>query len=357
MSEPRPRPTETILVQGATGNVGFSTLTALLSPHLHPFNLKAGIRDLSKLDKVMALGPQIEFVQLDTQFPQSVHDAMKDVTKLVICPPSSKDRVEATKLIIQAAMDGDTVRHIVLISAIGADKCATPTQKQFHCIEQFLERSGVPFTILRCALFMEDFYMVAPHLVRGKLHLPLHSGCTAMVALKDVGECAATVLTSREAVHYGKRYNITGPELLDGPKMAANLSEGLSIPIEFVDRTDVEAYSALVALGCSSGKASGFVATFSLLHLGGAELVQQDSKLLLGYAPTSLSIWARDNYLSLMEVGQKRQSKLKISLSQATNEQGQQTTNEQGQQGAVQSWGETKQFDRDPLVSSAFDAL
>jgi len=343
-----PKQPETILIQGASGNVGYSILSALTSPrvpHLKPFNIRAGIHDLSKLDKVMALGPQIEVVQLDTQFPQTVHAALQGVTKLVICPPSSEDRVEATKLLIQAAMEISVV-HIVLISVIGADRCATPSQKQFSCIEQFLERSGVGFTILRCSLFMEDFIWFAPHLMKGKLFLPLHSGSSAMVALRDVAECAATILTSHESVHYQKWYNITGPELLDGPAMASRLSEGLGTAIEFVELTDIEATNTFLALGCTPWQATGFVRIFGMLSLGGPEAVHQDCKSLLGCPATSLAIWARDNYFTFVEIGQgEQQTKTRMephgAVNKATNEQGTSTTNQQGQQGAISFWQES----------------
>lgn len=210
----RSLPTETILVQGASGNVGYAILSALLSPHLPhmmPINLRAGIRDLSKLDKVMILGPQIEVVQLDTQFPQSV---------CFLCTPTSltlagtrcnagghQARYLPTQLrrqsrgnkIVNTSSHGCicaayfahicywgcvAFRSLVITELIAADKSTTTNQKQFHSIEQFLERSGVGFTILRCALFMEDFHWFASQLTKGKLLLPLHSGSSAMVALR-----------------------------------------------------------------------------------------------------------------------------------------------------------------------------
>jgi len=345
----RLHPTETILVQGAGGVVGYAILSALLSPrlpHMKSFNLRAGIRDLSKLDKVMSLSPRLEVVQLDTQFPQSVHIALQGVSKLVVCPPSTEDRVEATKLLIQAAMER-SVSHITLISVDGADRCATATQKQFHCIEQFLERSGVCFTILRCALFMEEFLWFASLLMKGKLPLPLHSGSSPMVALRDVGECAATILTSHELVHYQKWYNLTGPEVLDGPAMASRLSEGLGTPITFVELTDIEAYNTFLAFGCTHAQASVLVAAFGMLALGGPDIVHHDTRSLLGCAGTPLAIWARDNYFTFVELSQRVQGKAKVAVAQphgvmnkATNEQGQSTTNQQGQQGSVSLWEE-----------------
>lgn len=116
----------------------------------------------------------------------------------------------------------------------------------------------------------------------------------------------------------------------DGPAMASRLSEGLSMPIEFVELTDIEAYNTFVCMGCTPWKASGtficnqliltliaFVTTFGMLGLGGSEPVHQDCKLLLyvplsiaillsfshrGYPATSLAIWARDNYVSSKHV-------------------------------------------------------
>lgn len=86
----------------------------------------------------------------------------------------------------------------------------------------------------------------------------------------------------------------------DGPAMASRLCEGLSMPIEFVELTDIEAYNTFVCMGCTPWRASGtficnqliltliaFVTTFGMLGLGGSEPVHQDCKLLL-YVPCTL---------------------------------------------------------------------
>jgi len=192
---------------------------------------------------------------------------------------------------------------------------------------------------------MEDFYFLAPHLLRGQLQFPLGAGSTVMMSTKDVGECAAAILASRETVHYGKRYSLTGPEPLDGNKMAAALSEGLSMPIMYNNISSTEARDMFLNVGFEPSQAAGFVEVFQLLSLGGGTVVSQDSVSLLGRQPTSLSAWARDNNGLLTDRARVTQfehyqspigleSKLPAdAVYVVTNEQGQQTVNQQGQQG------------------------
>ena len=44
--------------------------------------------------------------------------ALQGIHKVMLCPPNTEDRVAATKLLIQAAVDAGVV-HIVLISILG----------------------------------------------------------------------------------------------------------------------------------------------------------------------------------------------------------------------------------------------
>jgi len=325
---------QTILVQGATGNTGFATITALLS-HPHTFKIRAGVHDLSKIDKLTALGPQMDVVQLDTEYPQTVHAALQGVNKLMVCPPNTVDRVGASKLLIQAAVDAG-VKHIVLISILGADKCAVTFQKQFYAIEQYLERCEVAFTILRCPFFMEDFYFFAPYLLEGQVRLPIGADTTFMISTQDIGECAAVILASRETIHHRKYYNLSGPEPLDGDKMAEALSEGLGLPITYTNVSDVEAEDMFQRAGFEPSQAFGLIELFQLLSLGADEFVSQESTYLLGRPPVSLSVWAKEHSLFLIDRARTLQIRLPgDSIVRTTNEQGQQIVNQQGQQGSA----------------------
>lgn len=340
--QPQTQLCQTILVQGATGNTGFATINSLLISQPHPFHIKAGVHDVSKVDKIeklVALGQQVEVVHLDTEYPQTVRAALRGVNKVMLCPPNTEDRVEAAKLLIQAAVDSGTVDQIVLISILSADKCAVSFQKQFFAIEQYLERCGLAFTILRCPFFMEDFYFFASHLLGGQLRLPLGEGSTVMMSTQDVGECAAVVLSSCERVHYRKCYNLTGPDALDGVSMAAALSEALEISITYYSISSAEAKNMFLSVGFDPTQAAGFIELFQLLSLGAGELVSQESACLLGRPPIPLTVWAKEHRLALAE----RATEQMYSPTTLTNEQGQQTVNQQGQQGSVSNSGKAKE--------------
>jgi uncharacterized protein YbjT (DUF2867 family) len=357
----------TVLVQGATCSTGFATITALLN-HPHQFQIRVGAHDLAKTGKLDKIRSQVDVVHLDTEYSQTVRAALQGVTKLMLCPPNSEERVAATKLLIQAAVDCGTVSHIVMISILGAEKCAVSFQKQFYSIEQYLERCGVPYTILRCPFLMDDFYFFIPQLLEGHLRVPLGAGCTVMMSAQDVGECAAAVLASQSATHHGKIYSLTGPESLDGNKIACALSAGLGRTISYVPISASDAETKFVSLGFLPYQAAGFIELFQLLALGGGECVSSDSSNLLGRPPVSLAAWSQGHREALSDLAHHTTPTTPVAptpsfipttpqhlINRATNEQGQNTVNQQGQQGAAHPIGEGEAiyFEQPIKLSSA----
>jgi len=247
-------------------------------------------------------------VELNTEYPQTARMALHGVSKFMLCPPNTEDRVEVAKLLIQAAVDTGSVTHIGLVSVMGAERCETLLQKQFRSIELFLEHCGVAFTVFRCPTLMDNFKVFAPQILQGQLSLP-PIGDTTLIAATDVGECAAAVLTSQDSTHERKYYTLTGPESLDGDRMALALSDGLNTPVHYVNAPGG-------AQSCQAGN------------------VSHDVDFLIKRQATPLSRWAQDNSQFFME--QASTTTLPPGLAnQATNEQGQQTVNQQGQQGAI----------------------
>jgi len=211
-----------ILIQGASGQLGFPVVAQLLRNPNKDYVVRAGVIDpnTEKARKLMDLGAQV--VLLDSNRADTVCNALKGVCKLMIIPPRLENNTEiATTLIDFAKMTG-TVKHIVLVSVLGAETENTFFAKQFHPIEQHLEKSGIAWTHLRSAFFMDNLWQYAETIRRtGVITLPIQQARIPMISIRDVGEAAANILSGRATGnHLNKVYELTGPEPLRGEDIA-----------------------------------------------------------------------------------------------------------------------------------------
>lgn len=146
--------TETILLTGGTGTLG-----RLLTPRL----LEAGhqLRVLSRQQHVPAKG--VEFVRGDLATGEGAAAAVDGVATIVHCAGSPKGDDVKTRHLIEAA-SGSSVRHLVYISVVGADRVPVVSsldRAMFgyfaakRASEQLVLDSGIPWTILRATQFHE----------------------------------------------------------------------------------------------------------------------------------------------------------------------------------------------------------
>src|SRR2546423_239581 len=115
-----------ILVTGATGTIGREVIT-----HLSKKNaaVRAGVRDAGKARA--QFGESVEQTTFDFEDIGPSPGALRDVEKLFIWPPLLSNQVEVTIALVDAAKSAG-VRHIVKLSAIGADPAATFALGKWH---------------------------------------------------------------------------------------------------------------------------------------------------------------------------------------------------------------------------------
>jgi uncharacterized protein YbjT (DUF2867 family) len=114
-----------------------------------------------------------------------------------------------------------SVKHIVYLSFQGASpQSKFPMSRDHYQTEQFLQASGIPFTVLRDNLYLD----LIPELfnAEGVMRGPAGDGAAAWVAREDVARVAATVL-SRPTEFCGN-YDVTGAEALTLTETAKRLS-------------------------------------------------------------------------------------------------------------------------------------
>lgn len=207
--------TRTILVTGATGQVGGAVVKALAS---EGFNVRAATRSPENYNGVANVIP----VKLDYHEPETIAPALTGVDGLflIALPLDPKALEELAPVIDQAKKAG--LRHIVLHSALGVDQNEeAPLRK----VEHYLISSGIGYTILRSNFFMDNFISgaLAPMIIEADtINLPAGDGKTSFIATRDIAAAAATAF-SREL--FGEEFNLTGPEDLDHYQVAAIISE------------------------------------------------------------------------------------------------------------------------------------
>ena len=118
------------------------------------------------------------------------------------------------------------VQRLVLLSGRGepeAQRC-----------EQLVQGTGVPWTILRCSWFNQNFsenFFLDP-ILRGELALPAGEVTEPFVDADDIADVAAAVLT--EDGHAGQLYELTGPRLLTFADAIAEIARAARRNIRYV---------------------------------------------------------------------------------------------------------------------------
>jgi uncharacterized protein YbjT (DUF2867 family) len=108
------------------------------------------------------------------------------------------------------------VEHLVLLSGRGEERAEQA--------EQAVQDSGVPWTVVRCAWFAQNFsegYLLDA-VLEGVVAFPAGDTAEPFVDLDDVAAVAVAALT--EPGHTGRLYEVTGPELVTWADAAAEIA-------------------------------------------------------------------------------------------------------------------------------------
>jgi uncharacterized protein YbjT (DUF2867 family) len=225
-SDPEPKIGKVLLI-GVTGGTGGNVVKGFLEQEVT--NLRAITRkiDLNRpsLSKMSNAG--VELVEANLDDEDSLTTAFAGISA-VYCHATSADsakadpqEVERAKRVAQAAKKAD-IQHFVYNSAGGADRNSRiPHIEQKYKVEQILKQAGLPTTMLRACLFMEEFWKkyTRPSILKGVFPFsiqpdkPLH-----LITTKDMGRVAAYVIKHPSA-YIGQEIELAGDVLT--PKQLA----------------------------------------------------------------------------------------------------------------------------------------
>lgn len=215
-----------ILVTGSTGKVGSEVLKELRKRDIV---VRALVR---KQDAPTQLSEGVEVVVGDLLDPVSVQKALDGVDKLYLLNGVAPDEL-TQGLIAYDLAKKLKLEQIVYHSVFKVEHFKdVPHFASKLAIESALQQFEVPFTILRPNYFFQnDASLKDPLMGAGIYPMPLGTQGVSAVDVRDIAEAAAIALTTDG--HHGKTYNIVGPSVLSGSKVASIWSELLQKEIHY----------------------------------------------------------------------------------------------------------------------------
>jgi uncharacterized protein YbjT (DUF2867 family) len=281
--------TPTILITGATGNIGRELTKRLFAQNI-PF--RAMVRASKSAEELSGL-QGAELVHGDFNEAHSISDELEGVDRAFLLTNSS-EQAEAQQVAFVDAAKHAGVKHIVKLSQWAANADSPVRFLRYHAVvERKLEESGMAFTFLRPNLFMQGLLAFRETIVgQGKFFAAAADAKISAVDVRDIAAVAAAALTQNG--HEGKTYDVTGPQALTHREMAEKLSKAVGQDIQYVDVPEEAMMGALLNVGLPRWQVDGLIEDYAHYRRGEASTIATGVQDATGARPRSFDDFARD---------------------------------------------------------------
>ncbi|HUS94927.1 MAG TPA: NmrA family NAD(P)-binding protein [Patescibacteria group bacterium] len=231
-----------ILVTGAAGKTGKAIIKALAGSG---YEIRALVHHKDHLPPVKLAGAR-EVIVGDLSDLLALKEAVRGAKSVYhICPNVSPNEVEYGRRIIEASQKAG-VDRFVYHSVLHPQIQAMPHHWAKMRVEEIVFESGLPFTILQPAAYMQNLLAYWNDIVSGSLPIPYSADTLlGMVDLQDVAEAAAIVISDPK--HEGATYELAGPDRYTQGEIVEILTNMLNLPVQIeqvpLDKWEREALS------------------------------------------------------------------------------------------------------------------
>jgi uncharacterized protein YbjT (DUF2867 family) len=194
--------------------------------------MKAMYRDAEDAKKAPA---GVSTVIADYANKDGLRKAFDGIESLyLVCSPIPQ-LVELESNAIDVCVEKE-VPYVVLNSALGAGDYGKSFPAWHRKVEDKLKSSGLNYTILRPNSFMQNILVFYSPSIRSEGVFYASMG-DAEVSVIDARDIAAVIVSLLEApaMHFGKTYELNGPEALTYAEIGETISRVAGRPVKYVD--------------------------------------------------------------------------------------------------------------------------
>lgn len=271
----------TIVVTGATGNVGRPLIAALV-------DAGAEVRAVTRAPGTAGLPANVELVG-------SAAAALPGASAVFLNSRALGQDLEA---VVGQCM-GAGVTKLVALSAINADDDFSRQPSRFRGdrnkeVEQLAVDSGIPWVSLRPTVFATNFAgMWSAQISAGDVvYGPYAAASTAPIVEKDIAEVAARALLTDELV--GQRIPLTGPQAFTNRELVEVIGAVLNRPLQYRELPDAAVRQRFIGLGFTADFADAYIAMLAAT-LDTPALVTHDVEKILGRPALPFAQWVDEH--------------------------------------------------------------
>jgi uncharacterized protein YbjT (DUF2867 family) len=274
---------KTILVAGATGNVG---------RHIVP-----QLRDAGLTVRALSRDPS------SSRFPAGVTAVVGDLTRPDTLRAAARAADVAFFLWPFLAADGadaavralaGQVRRIVYLSAISVQDGVAPEENGvWGQVEHAIEQSGVDWTFLRAGGFAVNTLGWAGGIrSSGVVQWAYGAAARSLIHERDIADVAVQALIDEK--HTGAKYVLTGPEAVTQADQVRIIGEAIGMPVRWEEAPPDAIREMMTAMTGDSAFADRAVAYWASL-VGHPEPVTHTVEEITGKPARTFREWAHDH--------------------------------------------------------------
>jgi uncharacterized protein YbjT (DUF2867 family) len=277
------------VIAGATGKTGTAVVRTLLAAGRE-------VRGLARGGERAQRAPQAGLTYRDVPTladSNALAAALEGAEGAYILLPtdlrteSFLDDARRTVEAIATAVEISGVPHVVLLSSIGAQHAqGTGPIVALHHAEQRLRATGAGITVLRAALFLENWAAVAGVARTGTLPTFVPPGLAyPTVAAADIGRVAAQALLTGPAAAGHQVIELAGPRELSADDVAAILARLLDREVKAQQVPPAAVAPTLQGLGISADVSALYAELYAGLARGALAWEGHGTRAMRGEVP------------------------------------------------------------------------
>jgi uncharacterized protein YbjT (DUF2867 family) len=271
----------TIVVTGATGNVGRPLVTELAAAGAH-------VRAVTRQPGPAGFPPSVEVVA-------SVTEALSGASAVFLNSRALGERLDEVVALCGRA----GITKLVALSAINADDDFTRQPSRFRGdrnkeVEQLAVDSGLAWVSLRPTVFATNFAgMWSAQIRSGDVVAgPYAAASAAPIVETDISQVAAQALLTDELV--GQRIPLTGPQAFTNSELAEVIGAVLGRPLQYREIPNAAVQQRFLGLGFSADFADAYLAMLAET-LDKPALVTHDVEKILHRPALPFAHWVSEH--------------------------------------------------------------